>query len=289
MKLHLLNRSSVPNESLRVTHNLGAHFLRVWHYHPEFELVVILQSSGTRFIGDSIEKFEEGEVVLIGKNVPHMWLNDELYFQKDSMLQAEAVAIHFKKEFLGADFFAIPEMQHISNLLDRAEHGIKFHDLKNGLRDEIKNLVEYDSTTRIYKFIKILDGLSKHGKQDELASGNYVSSFHKTNSKRLDKIYAYVFENFNDGISAGEVAEIAGMNKAAFSRFFKKVHRKTFTRFLNEVRIGYACRLILENKESITVIAYLAGFNNISNFNRQFKLVQGKSPSSYFKQYASKR
>jgi AraC-like DNA-binding protein len=249
---------------------------------------VILQSAGTRFIGDSIEKFEQGEIVLIGKNLPHMWLNDEVYFNDDSTLQAEAVAIHFNKEFLGADFFDVPEMKPISDLLDRAGRGIKFTYLNNDLTDKIKKLIDYDPTTRIFKTIEVLYALSKHERYQLLGSNSFVSSFQKTENRRMDKIYAYVFENFNEGISASDVAKIADMNKSAFSRFFKKVYRKPFTRYLNEIKVGYACKLLLEKQESITTIAYLSGFNNISNFNRQFKTIQGKSPSSYLKYHSSK-
>ncbi|WP_027078070.1 AraC family transcriptional regulator [Maribacter antarcticus] len=288
MKLHLLNRSSVFNESLTVSHNLYSNFLRIWHYHPEFELALILKSCGTRFIGDSIQKFEEGEVVLIGKDLPHMWLNDEAYFLGDTALKAEAVSIHFKKEFLGTYFFELPEMQAISNLLDKAGLGIRFYDLPTYLLDKIKSLVEASPTARVYRILEIFDGLAKHNKYEVLSSTIFVNSFHKTENRRLDKIYQYVFENFNTHISSSDVAEIVGMNTSAFSRFFKKTHRKPFTTYLNEIRIGYACRLLLENKESITSIAFSAGFNNISNFNRQFRNIHKKSPSSYLKSHSNK-
>ncbi|MBM1105011.1 AraC family transcriptional regulator [Aurantibacter crassamenti] len=285
MKLHLLNRSSEVNQSLRVSHNCYPNFLRVWHYHPEFELVLIQQSSGTRFVGDSITKFKEGEVVLIGKNVPHMWLNDEVYFEEENESQAEAIAIHFKEDFLGKDFFNIPEMKVISNLLNLARRGIKFQNVEANLINAIVDLVKFDSTKRIYKIIELLICLSKNQEYEFLSSSSFVSSFHKTENRRLDKIYEFVFENFNNPISSCDVAKIAGMNKSAFSRFFKKTHRKSFTLYLNEIRIGYACKLLIENKESITSIAYMSGFNNISNFNRQFKSVHGVSPSSYLKNY----
>lgn len=287
-QLRLLNRSCDENRSFTVTHDRYPNFLRVWHYHPEYELVAIQQSTGTRFIGDSIEKFEEGEVVLIGTNVPHMWLNDEIYFQDDSKLEAEAVAIHFKKEFLGPDFFRIPEMKPISELLHRADRGIRFTDLDHDMVDEIEKLMDYDSTTRVFKTIEILYALSKHERFELLSSNSFVSSFQKTENTRMDKIYAFVFENFNQGISASDVAEVAGMNKSAFSRFFKKTHRKPFTRYLNEIKLGYACKLLLENTESITAIGYMSGFNNISNFNRQFKLIYGVAPSSYLKNHHAK-
>ncbi|MBU2975658.1 AraC family transcriptional regulator [Zobellia sp. B3R18] len=287
MKLQLLNRASVADRSFSVSHNQYPNFLRVWHYHPEIELVVILKSSGTRFIGDSIEKFQEGEVVLIGKNVPHMWLNDEIYFQPESTLEAEAFAIHFTRDFLGKGFFEIPEMKQVSNLLMRADRGVKFMNLSRELVKRITNLIEYDSTTRIFKTIEILSDLSKHESYQLLSSRSFVTAFQKADNLRMDKIYAYVFENFNDGISASDVAKMTGMNKSAFSRFFKKVHKKPFTRYLNEIKVGYASRLLLENKESITSIAYLSGFNNISNFNRQFKVIHGMAPSAYLKYHTS--
>ncbi|SHJ03835.1 AraC family transcriptional regulator [Pseudozobellia thermophila] len=288
MKLHFLNRTSVSDRSFSINHNVYPNFLRVWHYHPEIELVVILKSTGTRFIGDSIEKFQEGEVVLIGKNVPHMWLNDEVYFQPDSTLEAEAFAVHFTRDFLGKDFFNIPEMKQISELLDRANRGIRFNGLTTAQVRRIIDLIDCDFTTRVYRIIEVLHDLAKHGEYDLLASTSFLSSFQKTGNSRMDKIYAYVFENFNSGISASDVARMSGMNKSAFSRFFKKAHRKSFTRYLNEIKVGYACKLLLENKESITSIAYLSGFNNISNFNRQFKVISGMSPSEYLKYHLSK-
>ncbi|CAM4207897.1 AraC family transcriptional regulator [Zobellia roscoffensis] len=287
MKLHLLNRTSVSDRSFSVNHNLYPNFLRVWHYHPEIELVVILKSSGTRFIGDSIEKFQEGEVVLIGKNVPHMWLNDEIYFQPDSSLEAEAFAIHFTRDFLGKGFFDIPEMKEVASLLARANRGVKFSSLNDELVAEIMKLIDYDPTTRVFKTIEVLSKLAQHEDYQLLSTTSFVNAFQKTDNLRMDKIYAYVFENFNDGISASDVAKMTGMNKSAFSRFFKKTHKKSFTRYLNEIKVGYACRLLLENKESITSIAYLSGFNNISNFNRQFKIIHGLAPSAYLKYHSS--
>ncbi|MGB5822384.1 MAG: hypothetical protein WBG90_23070 [Saonia sp.] len=119
MKLHLLNRSSEVNRSLTIFLNLYPNFLRVWHFHEEYEPVVIIKSSGMRFVGDNIKRFNKGDVVLIDKNLPHMWLNDDAYFEENSNLEAEAIPIHFKEVFLGQGFFDIPEMQPISVLLKR--------------------------------------------------------------------------------------------------------------------------------------------------------------------------
>ncbi|MBO0590253.1 AraC family transcriptional regulator [Cellulophaga sp. E16_2] len=289
MKLHLLNRSSTENKSLTVSHHIYNNFLKIWHYHEELELVIILKSSGMRFVGDSIEKFDVGDVVLIGRNLPHMWLNDDTYFKKNSTSEAEAISIHFKKNFLGEKFLEVPETEQIVHLLNLADRGIKFSNLDDVLLINLKLLAQLDATSQMIKLLEILNNLSSHSDYTLLSSAGFLSSFHKTENKRLDKIYEYVFQNFNTPISSGDVAATIGMNKSAFSRFFKKTHRKPFTKYLNEIRIGYACKLLIENKESITAIAYLCGFNNISNFNRQFKLLKSTSPSTYLEFYSTNK
>ncbi|MEX0315362.1 MAG: AraC family transcriptional regulator [Allomuricauda sp.] len=288
MKLHLLNRASPGNSSFMVSHNLYPHFLKIWHYHPELELIAIEKSSGTQFIGDSIEKFDAGEVILIGKNLPHMLLNDDVYFDESSGKVAESFVVHFKKDFLGSGFLAISETKPITDLLEMASRGIKFPQVDIRLIEEIKGLLDLEPFERLIKFVEILNSLAKHRPYKLLSSMGYVNSFLKTENKRLHKIYEYVFKNFKNSIGASDVASDIGMNPSAFSRFFKQVHRKTFTRYLNEIRIGYACKLLLEDKMNITAIAYESGFNNISNFNRQFKMIIGKSPSSYIQYHTDK-
>ncbi len=283
MKLHLLNRESSKDSSFTINQNRYPNFLKVWHHHPELELVLIRKSTGTRFIGDSIEKFEEGEVVLIGKNLPHMWLNDEIYFKERSDLIAEALGIHFTKDFLGQGFLEAPEMQSIKKLLGRAEQGIKFIDLDSFVIDQIEDLLVLANFERTLQFIGILNRLARHENYKLLSSMGFINSFKKTENENLDKIYAFIFKNFNSPIHSKDVAEVAHMNASAFSRFFKRVHRKTFTRYLNEIRIGYACKLLIERKNTIASVCYESGFNNISNFNRQFKVIVGMSPTEYIR------
>ena len=276
MKLHLLDRSSLKNSSFTVKDNCYPYFLKIWHYHPELELVTVLKSTGTCFIGDSIEKFEEGEVVLIGKNLPHMWQNDDVYFDTSSHLTAQAIAVHFKNEFFNA-----PEMKHIAELFETASHGVKFLEISTKIIDEIKLMLTLDGFEKTMKFIRILDALSKHKNYKLLSSKGFINSFNRSKNKSLDRTYEYVFKNFNKSICLNEVAEVACMNPSAFSRFFKRVNRKTFTRYVNEIRIGYACKLLIEHKINISTICYESGFNNISNFNRQFKKIKGISPTDY--------
>lgn len=281
MKPLLIDRSSSPNKSFTIRNHRFPYFLKVWHHHLELELVVIIKSNGTKFIGDNIEQFCEGEVVLIGKNLPHMWLNDNQYFEKDSILEAEAIVIHFKEDFAGKDFLKMPEMSSIAMLLDRSSLGIKFSGNLVWFIHQIKNIHELKEFDRTMKFIQLLNFLALYKDQRPLSSIGFINSFKKTDRKNLDRVYEYIIKNFKNNIRRIDVAEIANMNPSAFSRFFKRINRKTFTEYLNEVRIGYACKLLIENKSNISEICYESGFNNLSNFNRQFKNAMKCSPTDY--------
>lgn len=285
MKLHLLDRSSSKNSSFSAKRNLYSNFLKTWHYHAELELVAIIQSKGTRFIGDHIGKFEPGELILIGKNLPHMWHNEPVYFDKSNQLSAEAIAVHFKEDFLGNDFLKIPEMNKISKLLERSALGIRFNNIPTKIIDKVKKIPKLDGFEKTILFIDILYRLANHRSYSILSSVGFVNSFRGAKNKQLNSVYEYLYKNFTKTISLTDVAAIAHMNPSAFSRFFKRVHRKTFSRYLNEIRVGYACKMLIEEEKNITSICYDSGYNNISNFNRQFKNVKGISPSQFLRQY----
>ena len=280
MKLHSIDRSSTVNKTaFRVRKNSYANFLKIWHYHPELELVYILQSSGTRFIGDSIEKFDKGDLVLIGKNLPHMWLNDEAYFLDNSKLKAEAIAFHFKEDFLGKDFFNLEETKSIQQMMRLARRGICFQNVDEKLIRKIKKTLTKEPMSKLLDFIDILKQLSEHKDYKVLAGNTYHNTLH--NKSNLDEVYNYIFNNFNKQLQLAEIAAIVNMNPSAFSRYFKKVNRKTLSKYINEIRIGYACKKLKEGDLTITQICYESGYNSLSNFNKQFKNITGKTPSEY--------
>lgn len=283
MKLHLLNRSSPNNSSIVVRNDKYSNFLKVWHYHQELEMVQIIKSEGTIFVGDNIDQFSKNSLFLIGENLPHMWLNDAAYFEKSSNLSAEAIAVHFKKGFLGDYFLELTEINAIKTLLSKAKRGIQFVNVAASLHKKIKNLEEKESFERTISFLQILNLLSNHKDYKLLSSPNFNINKLNIKTNNLDKVFEYIFQNFNKKISLDKAASIACMNASSFSRYFKKVNRKTFSKYVNEIRIGFACKLIIENKYNISRICYEVGFNNVSNFNRQFKLIKDKSPSEFQK------
>ncbi|TYA84347.1 AraC family transcriptional regulator [Seonamhaeicola marinus] len=288
MKLHKLDRSSTTNSSFTTKVNEYPYFLKIWHYHSELELVVILKSEGTCFVGDSIENFEVNNVVLIGENLPHMWLNNESYFKNDSIQTAKAIAIHFKKDYLGRPFFETPEMIHIFKLFDRAKLGIKFLNIDKTIISEIQSMIQLKGFEKTIAFLVILNKLAKHKNIKQLSSMGFVNSFKATRSDTQDRVHAYIFNNFTENITLEKAAKIANMNTSAFSRYFKRVNKKTFSRYVTEIRIGYACKLLIENNLNISGVCYESGFKNISNFNRQFRLVMNATPTEYLRNYKNR-
>ena len=245
MKLHLLDRSSLNDSSFLISNNHYPHFLKVWHYHPELELVVILKSTGTSFIGDNIEHFTTGDVILIGKNLPHMLLNDKEYFDENSKLEAQAISIHFNEHFAGKEFFDMSEMLSIKDLIEKAKHGIKFSGDLVLVRKWIKKVNKLEGFDKTIRFFKILNLLAKHEDYKLLSSSGFINSFKMTGKKNLENVYEYIIKNFKENITLTDVANVAHMNPSAFSRFFKRINRKTFSEYLNEVRVGYSCKLLI--------------------------------------------
>lgn len=284
MKLHLLNRKSEINNSFSVAHHRSDYFLKVWHHHPELELVLIVKSSGSRFVADDVQQFKEGEVVLLGKDLPHMWLNDDPYFKKNNRFKAEAVSVHFKEDFLGSKILEIPEFKPIKSLFVMAKRGLVFRDLPESLKRKILDLVDLQAFERTHSFLNILYQLAKSDKQ-VLASDGFMLSLDSNRNSRLLKIHEFIATNFHTTIKVEELARICGMNTSSFSRYFRRMHQKTFTRYLNELRVGYACKLLIQDDHKISTICFECGFNNLSNFNRQFRSIKGCSPRDYKRKY----
>ncbi len=288
MKLHLLNREGLVNTSFGIEKHAYPYFLKVWHYHPELELVLSQKGRGTRFVGDNIEQFYDGDIVLIGKNLPHMWLSDKAHFEESSNLVSKSIVFHFKEDFLGASFFETPEMIAISKLLERSKYGIKFLNTNKKITHLIADILNKKGFYKTLKFLEILNLLAKHSEYKLLASEGYIDTNDLQDNKNFTKVYEYIFKNFNTKINLNSVAKIAHMNPSAFSRSFKRLNNKTFSRYINEIKIGYACKLIIEKKYSITYICYESGYNSLSNFNRQFKLITSTTPSGYISLHNNK-
>jgi AraC-like DNA-binding protein len=245
------------------------------------EFVYIQQGSGTRYIGDSIDSFSDGEVVLVGSRLPHVWKSNIIEKSKSDLKKCIAVVIQFPVDFLGNQFFQLTESKNINTLLKRAERGLVFEkDSKLTLAKKTISLLKLNGMERLIKFLDLLQCAAVSDNYKLLASPMFVDAIYNDDQK-INKVFGYIMDNFTNEIKLSDAASFAAMNKTAFCRYFKKRTKKTFSTFLNEVRIGNACKLIREDDIPITEAAYLSGYNSPSYFYKQFKTIKGISPTQY--------
>lgn len=254
-----------------------------WHFHPELELNHIVESRGTRFVGDSIEEFEEGDLTFLGSNLPHVWKNDTAYFTPGSSLRAKAKVIQFLPDCFGIDFLKLKEMENIRRLFEKAKRGIRvIGKTKEKVLFLMDQLIQHQSgVQRIGLFLSILETLAESEEVIFLSSEGFLDSYHRFDTDTINRVYEFTLSQFNRRILIEEAASLAHMSVANFCRYFKNRTQKTYVQFLTEVRIGYACRMLIENQKSIQQIAGDCGFHNLSNFNRAFKLLKNQNPTSY--------
>ena len=256
-----------------------------WHYHPEIELLHCIKGKGTNFIGNSIRAMEEGEVLLIGKNVPHTRQRDRAYYGEHSGELPQSVVVQFKENFLGDGFFAVEEFKPIADLLSKALRGIKFTGSTcSAVAERLPVLGKMSSTETIIELLSLLNYLARSEEFEYLNAVNYVSTAHEKSSQRINKVYHFTVEHFRETITLEEVAALTNHSPAAFCRYFKTRTRKTYVKYLTEIRIAYACELLMQGNIDIGQVCFESGFNNLSHFHKQFKKLMHTTPSDYQKQ-----
>ncbi|MGF7024241.1 MULTISPECIES: AraC family transcriptional regulator [Sphingobacterium] len=261
----------------------GAYFPCPWHYHPEYELVLVRKSAGKRMVGDHIGSFDAGDLVFMAPGIPHVWSNNE---RLDGDNRSEAVVIHFTEDFLNGNIFSIMEMNRLKEVFYLAKRGLViFGNCRSKIESVMCNMIDQTGLQRLSSLFLIFDLLVAAMEENEiqvLASPNYQIG-DRTATDRYAKIIAFIKINFYRDICLKEVADMACMSVTAFCNYFKDQFRMTFVAYLNAVRIGHVCTLLRSNQTPIVLVAYQCGFNNLANFNRQFKRLKGMSPSEYRK------
>lgn len=247
-----------------------------WHYHPEIQLVYVNGGSGKRHIGSHLSYFHEGELILIGSNLPHQGFTNRL-----SGNQTETV-VQMRPDFLGSYFFSIPEMSDIQRMLEKSKRGLSFSgETKFTIGAKVESLYVDDPFTRIIKLIEILKDLAQSDEYTLLNAEGFSIEVAKQDNDRINIVLNYVREHFQSPIKLDEMAELISMTVPSFCRYFKKLTGKTFVRFLNDYRLVHAAKLLSEEQLSITAVCYESGFSNYSHFTKQFNEFSGKSPSKY--------
>ena len=248
----------------------------IWHYHPEIELVYINGGTGKRQIGSHVSYYCDGDLILIGSNLPHCG-----FMERNSGNIGQTV-IHMKLDFLGNDFFDIPEMAKIQKLLDISKSGIAFSGKTKTKIGEKMEVMEYQSDfQRLLSMLNILNELGNSEEYKVLNAEGFTMQSELKDNDRINVVFNHVKANFKQPISLEEISDTVSMTVPSFCRYFKKITNKTFTQFVNEYRLVHASKLLAEQPMSITEVCFESGFNNFSHFNKSFKAFTGQNPSEY--------
>jgi len=290
MKPQLLKVSTNPVNSFSARQDNVPYINNRWHYHNEVELIHFKRGNGTQFIGDSIKRFRSGDVILIGSNLPHYWRFDDIYFDEELNTTADVRVIHFNETFWGETFLNLPENKLIKTTLEKARRGIQIGGhTRHEIGDILELLLKAEGSKKITLLMEALTSIGNSSQVKLLSSMGFKHNFEETENDRIHAIYEFSLANFKRKILTEEVAEIAHVSINYFCRYFKSRTRKTYSQFINEIRIGYACKLLIENKINVKQICYESGFYNFASFHKYFKSITGKSPLSYQKEFHHER
>jgi AraC-like DNA-binding protein len=252
------------------------HFEVPWHQHIECELILFTEGKGTAFVGNYIGEFEPGDVYFLGADLPHT-------FQPVKGVITSAVVVQFREDFWGKDFLSLPENKTIRKLFEKAVRGIKLYgNCKQQLNNLVKQLESAEGFQRIIILCNCLHSIAS-SREYNLVSTQEIRQLNAKHKERIDAVFQYTIDNFQESIQLPKVAQTAGLSVPAFCNYFKKSTKKTYIDFLNEIRIGHACKLLNDTQKTVMHICYESGFNTLANFNKQFLKQKRTTPSGYRK------
>jgi AraC-like DNA-binding protein len=275
MKAKLESIISDSNSSFRIllTPNLNEIFY--WHFHPEYEIVYVESETGFRHIGDHISKYKGSDLALIGPNIPHLNFD---YGVKNTV---DTIVIQMKEDFLGRDFFSLPELAAINTLFEKAKNGIAFYgETKKLAGEKLKRLTALPHFEQLIALLEVFNLLANSKEAETLNAKPIASASVLKDQQRLQKVYHFIEANYQNEIDVNTVAKLCNLTTAAFCRYFKKATHYTFTDFLNQFRINQSKKILLQDK-NVTEACYESGYANLSYFNKTFKKVTGENPTAY--------
>jgi len=287
MKIFLEHRRKSPcNLSYVAFLNEGRFSPFIWHYHPEAELTLIEKGEGTRFVGDSIEPYVPGDLVLLGGSLPHTWSSEQISPER---ARHRAVVVQFSADLFKGSLAACPEFQAIADLLARCRRGIVFSNASaTAVAGKMNDLVASRGIDAWCQLAKLLDLLARSTDVRFLASASYVPSMQHGAQRRFDRALSFISDHLADStLRLNDVARAVHLTPTAFSRFFKRMAGRTFVSHMTGARVSAACRLLSESEDSIANIAFTCGFGNLANFNRRFRLEKAMTPSEFRGQFLS--
>lgn len=286
MRPQLFKVAKEPQHSFSVKQELVPYVNNRWHYHTEVELIHFKKGEGTQFIGDSIKQFKAGDVVLIGSNLPHYWRFDDAYFDEDAPVSPDVRVAHFCEDFWGSQFLQLPENTHIKTVLDKAKRGLLITGItRQKVAALLDSLLHITDNHRIILLMEALNVIATCKHLTTLSSIGFKYDLVEDEKDRINAIYEYSLKNFKRPIQLEEIAGVANISPNSFCRYFKSRTRKTYSQFLIEIRVGHACKLLIESSMSIKQLCYESGFNNFTSFHKYFKMITSKSPLTYQREF----
>ncbi|MEH6307613.1 AraC family transcriptional regulator [Olivibacter sp. CPCC 100613] len=290
MKPQLLKLMKEPAQSFSVRRDMEPLNTR-WHYHAELELIYFCKGEGTNFIGDSIKRFKSGDMVLVGSKLPHYVKFDDTFGNKITTGSIDVHVAHFEKEIWGGGFLDLPENKMLKLVMERAKRGVSvLGKHKDYVAKLLEEMLSAEASERIIILMQILVQIAKYCKLEPLSSVGFNSTMQdEFCDHRIKKIHDYSYAHFKEKIRLTEIAEVAKISPHSFCRYFKTQTKKTYSQFLTEIRIGHACKLLIEDQLDIKQVCDNSGFNNFTSFFKCFRKVTGKSPLTYRKAFVFTR
>jgi AraC-like DNA-binding protein len=251
-----------------------------WHFHPELQITLVLRGHGYRLVGDKFAPLKPGDLVLVGPNLPHVW--HQTQSAADPRPGVHAIVVRFPEEFAGRDLLHVPEMAAVRRLFRRAARGLQVSGrTRTAVAERVERLPQLAGLSRFIALLEILAQLAGARDLKPIASAGYVPGLSSDDQGRMQHITSYIDAHLTDPISRADVARVAHLSVGAFSRFFKVRTGKSLPEYLNELRVGRACRLLADERSKVTDIALDCGFSNLANFHRRFRKILGLSPRDY--------
>ena len=280
MKPVLMRHVGTISESFKSWKNANPYLHNPFHYHPEIEITHIIRGKGVLIIGDKAIPYRDDELILIAPNIPHEWRSES---NESPDYYTQSVSIHFEKYFTGKAFYDMPEMIYIKQLIEQSEISIRvMNEAKKGtIKEYLYALLTAKEVDRITLLLKLLDNISTCNEIEVIYGGGALKSRSEEQNSRINKVFRYVIDNFKNTITISDAAKEANLTNTSFCRFFKQRTRKSFVQYVNEIRVEYACKLLMERVDTINQIAHKSGFENISNFNTQFKKILHQTPREF--------
>jgi len=252
-----------------------------WHAHEEYELHLVLKTSGKVFVGDYVGQFSPGSLFLTGPNLPHNWVTEE---SSSNLVPLRDMLIQFNHNTLKKAFEAFPELVELDHLLESSRSGIEFKNYDPELAKKNLELIrDSQGMNRLMHFLNFLQELNEWSEKVTLSLTKLNPSLSSSSQHRINEVVNYVIDNYKNNISLVEAAKIANMSESAFSRYFMKTTGNRFSEFVSRIRLGRACVMLYETDKNISTIAFASGYNNLANFNRQFVKLKGMTPREYRK------